>query len=697
MPFPNAIIPPTLISPQAKALLNLYPLPNFTGSTRYNYQLPLVSGQHQDDLQTRLNKQFGRKDQVFGTFALQSIRTDNTNLFGFVDTGRTTGINTNVNWRHNITNRLFGTIGYSYSRFSTRTNPFFAENRNVSGEAGIMGNNQSPANWGPPSLSFSAGTSPLTDAVASLTRNQTNTLTFDGFWSRSRHNVSFGVNLQKQQFNLLSQQNPRGTFTFTGTGGSSDLGAFLLGLPDASQIAFGNADKYLRATNIATYVADDWRVNPGLTLNLGIRYESTSPVTEKYGRLVNLEVGPNFATAAPVIARDSSSPLIQPDRNNFAPRVALSWRPLAASSMVVRMSYGLYYDTSIFQTIATQMAQQAPLSTSIRVNNSPEHPLTLANGFPVIPGALPTYSIDPQFRVGYSQNWQASIQRDIPWGLQLVAVYAGVKGTRAQQQILPNTFPLNAVTTCSTCPVGFTYLESNGNSTRESGQIQVRRRLRSGFTSQLQYTWSKSIDDAILGGRGSLVAQNWRDLSAERGLSNFDQRHVLTASAQYTTGEGLHGGALANGWRAALLKEWTVGTQLNVGSGLPLTPSIPFVVAGTGLPGSLRPDYTGADVTAAPPGLNLNPAAYVPAPAGQYGNAARNSIEGPHQFTLNASMSRTFRSSDRVSLDLRIDANNVLNHVTFPSWVTTVGSAQFGLPVTANSMRVLQTTIRARF
>jgi hypothetical protein len=64
---------------------------------------------------------------------------------------------------------------------------------------------------------------------------------------------------------------------------------------------------------------------------------------------------------------------------------------------------------------------------------------------------------------------------------------------------------------------------------------------------------------------------------------------------------------------------------------------------------------------------------------------------------MNASLARTFRTSDRTSLDLRVDASNILNHVTFPSWNTTVGSAQFGLPLTANAMRVFQTTARWRF
>ena len=92
----------------------------------------------------------------------------------------------------------------------------------------------------------------------------------------------------------------------------------------------------------------------------------------------------------------------------------------------------------------------------------------------------------------------------------------------------------------------------------------------------------------------------------------------------------------------------------------------------------------------------LNPLA-VARPVGHWGNAGRNSIIGPDKFGLNASMSRTFRFSDRVNADFRLDASNVLNHVTFPSWNTVITSSQFGLPTTANAMRSVLTTFRVRF
>jgi hypothetical protein len=292
------------------------------------------------------------------------------------------------------------------------------------------------------------------------------------------------------------------------------------------------------------------------------------------------------------------------------------------------------------------------------------------------------------------------VQRDLPASLQMTATYLGIKGTRGMQEFFPNTYPLGGVNPCPTCPSGFIYMTSNGNSTRESGSLQLRRRLHNGFTSTLQYTLSKSIDDAALGGRGQatmLVAQNWLDLSAERGLSSFDQRQLLNFTAQYTSGMGISGGTLLNGWKGALFKEWTLATTINAGSGLPVTPSFFAPTPGTGYTGYLRADATGASPYAAPAGLLLNPAAFTAPAAGQWGNAGRDSMIGPAQFTLNGSLARTFRWGDRMNVDLRFDVNNALNHVTFIGLNTIVNSPQFGSPNAANQMRSVLTTLRWRF
>jgi hypothetical protein len=209
------------------------------------------------------------------------------------------------------------------------------------------------------------------------------------------------------------------------------------------------------------------------------------------------------------------------------------------------------------------------------------------------------------------------------------------------------------------------------------------------------YTYAKAIDDAGLG--GGLIAQNWQDLKGERALSNFDQRHQVQLQAQYTTGMLTSVGGFFDGWRGVLFKQWTVTGNMTAGSGTPLTPVFFVPVAGTGTTGTVRPNVTGAPLYVTANGGFLNPAAYVAPAAGQWGNAGRNTITGPGQFTMNASVARTFRVNERVSMDLTVNAANVLNHVTFPNWNTTVNSSQFGLPTRANNMRSLQPQLRVRF
>jgi hypothetical protein len=722
LPFASNTVP---ISPQAQALLNLYPLPNLVGSPQYNYQAPIVSNQHVDSLNVRLNKTLNQKDSLNGTFSFQDARSSSPNLFNFLDTTDSLGINTNVNWIHRYNAHWIQTAGYRYNRSATLATPFWENRENISGEAGITGNNQDATNWGPPTLQFlSSGVASLSDGNAAHNRLQTSSVSYNMLWIRRNHSIQFGGDFRRQEFNYLTQSDPRGIFQFTGAATSqfvggvavpntgSDLADFLLGIPDLSQVAFGNADKYFRQSVYDAYIDDDWKVNSQLTAHIGVRWEYGAPITELFGRLVNLDITPGFTAESPVLANNPvgsltgqnyPTSLVRPDKHGIEPRLSFAWRPISGSSMIVRGSYGINYDTSVYRNIALLMAQQSPLSTSLSVSNSAACPLTLANGF--VPCSLTTsdpFAIDPNFRVGYVQTWTLSVQRDLPGSLQMTATYFGNKGTRGPQEFLPNTYPTGATNPCPTCPVGFAFLTSNGNSTREAGSIQLRRRLHNGLTASLLYTYSKSIDDdAAMGGQLSsnpILAQNWLNLSGERGLSTFDQRHLLNVTLQYTTGTGIGGKSLMGGWKGRLYKEWTFLNLINVGTGLPETPFIPGAVAGTGFSASLRPELTGQPIySGTATGIYLNPGAYALPASGQFGNAGRDSITGPPMFNYSASLARTFRLNDRLNLDVRFDSTNPINHVTYTSYYTTVGNPLFGAPATANGMRTITSTMRLRF
>jgi hypothetical protein len=359
------------------------------------------------------------------------------------------------------------------------------------------------------------------------------------------------------------------------------------------------------------------------------------------------------------------------------------------------------YDTVIYPGLFGNMLQQPPFSRSLNAANSVANPFTIANAFTQnSPAAsLNTFGIDPNFRPGYAQTWNVSVQRDLPGGMILNLTYTGIKGTHLQQDFYPQSYAPGGSALCPSCPSGYVYVVSNANSTRHFETIQLRRRLHSGLTAGVTYTYGHALDDAATFGNGGgggtgRPAQNWLDLSDERGRSSFDQRHNVQLQFQYTSGMGLKGGTLLSGWRGVALKGWTLLTNVNMGTGLPLTPTCQACLLGGTASSVVRASYLGGDIYDAKTGYNLNSAAYSAPASGFYGNAGRNSITGPNQFSMNASAQRSFNQ-----LNLRIDTSNALNHVNFPSWQTNISAIQqFGLPSTnANGMRVVRLNLSMRF
>ena len=730
-PFPNSTIPQNRISPQAQALLGYYPAPNFLATARYNYQTPLVGVGDQDNVNTRVNHTIDGKNQVNGGFSYQRSNTTIPNGFGFTDDTSMSGINANIAYIHHFTTQTIDTLRYSYSRSSALVTPYFAGNANVSQLAGIAGNNQDSQNWGPPALSFSSGVSGLSDGQESLNRSQTSGVGNSLIWTRGTHNLTVGGDFRRQEFNPFSQPNARGAFAFTGSltsqytngvaglGTGFDLADFLLGYPDTYSLSTGQPDRYFRTSWYDAYLTDDWRISAKLSLNAGVRWDYAAPVTERYGRLVNLDIAGFYSAVTPICGASIDScpagagplsgvnyggSLIQPDKHAIAPRIGFALRPWAKRSTVIRGGYGIYYNTSVYSAIASQMAQQSPLSRTFTLSNNPASPVTIADAFLAAPGTVTnTFAIDPNFEIGYAQVWQLSVQQNLVSGLVLTGTYIGTKGTRNPQLFLPNSTPPGSVVPVSG-PAGYIYETSGGDSTYQAGQIQLMRRFRSGLSGNLMYTYSHAIDDAAgVGGRGqagSAIAQNWLDLDAERSDSSFDQRHRLTGSMQFSTGQGTRGGTLLKGWKGTLIKDWTLATNFTVSSGLPETPVVlnnRSVAGGTGITGTLRADLTGLDAGTGPAGLSFNPAAFAPPVSGLWGDAGRNILRGPSQFSLNASAGRVFRIDEKRSFDLRFDATNLLNHVVFTSWNSTVGSRQFGLPIGANAMRSFTADLRFRF
>jgi len=276
--------------------------------------------------------------------------------------------------------------------------------------------------------------------------------------------------------------------------------------------------------------------------------------------------------------------------------------------------------------------------------------------------------------------------------------YNGAKGTRLDTEralVIPGDQP-------------FIYESSEGNSILHAASVRVRKRMAKGIGFSAQYVFSKSIDDASsIGGGGSVVAQNPFDISADRGLSSFDQRHKFTGNWIYDFPIGENRRFAPKGAWGHVLGGWQWSGDFTVGSGLYFTPRVlgGGLDIGRGVSGSLRANtVAGQSVSVSNPSTLewFNTAAFcAPSatclnPTGSgFGDAGRNIIEGPGQVSMNMTLNKTIQIKESRSLDLRVSANNVFNIVRFTALNTTVNSFTFGEITGTGSMR--RVTMQARF
>jgi hypothetical protein len=720
-PFAGNIIPASLFDTNKAVvgLLNLIPTPNLPGTVQ-NYEFVTAVPADTDNVSVRLNQNLGKNDRLALTEGFQRRKSDTAQLFGFLDPGTGLGDNTNLSWIHNVGSNALNTAQVTFNRNRTTQNSYFSYGTDVASELGIQGTSQEPINYGPPTISFTNFAS-LTDSIPSDSVVQYLTESEAYSWVKHNHTMTFGGDFKRQDRNTNTDQNARGTFTFDGIATSAfnssgqplpntglDFADFLLGLPASSSVQFGGDSTYFRQNSYDFYANDDWRVNSKLTLMYGLRYEYYSPLTEKYGHLVNLDIAPDFAAVAAVEAGQVGpysgvfpNSLIEPDRHGWAPRGGLAWKPSAKHSTVIRLGYGIYYNPTSLNHLATELSEQPPFAQTERLTTSTTDVLTLQNGLATAPTnatVLNTYAVQKNYQIGYAQSWSVSVQQNLSRSFFIELNYLGTKGTDLDTETVPNRAALGSspLTSQQSLPIAdaqqFIYDSSWGNSIYHAGQVRLMRRFARNMSFNILYTFSKSIDDSsTFGGVGNVVAQNAFDLSAERGLSSFNRPNVLNLNYVLSTP------AQASWWK----RNWTLSGSGLFENGTPLTARIlgnQSNVAGTGVVGSGRAEATGLPVEDG--SGYFNSAAFTAPPPGELGDAGRNTIPGPSSWSLNAAFGRYFTiggEGSRKRIELRLETTNTLNHVNITNVNTVVGSTQYGLPTTAGAMRTTDINIRFRF
>ena len=622
--------------------------------------------------------------------------------------------------------RLVTNSRLQFNRSRTQATGPFSNLTPIEQSLGITGVSQSAIDYGVPTLSWSHYTG-LRDISPSLRRDQTWTLGEGVNWSKGKFNWRFGADFRRIQLNPRSDPNARGTFTFTGFYSGYDFADFLLGLPQQTSAQYGVNNYYFRGNSWDAYAQNDWRVRGNLTLNLGLRYEYVSPMTEKFNHIVNLDVDPLFLqTPVPVqpVAGLNAGPfngtypkgLVRPDRNNFAPRVGIAWR--ATSKTVVRTGYGLNYNTGAYSNIVQQMGFQPPFTftqtntvgqiqpavrTCQQTAGGVRVPICLENGFPTLGTSTVTnnFGVDPNYRLGYVQIANFGIQQELTKTLLMNADYNWNKGTRLDIVRAPNR-SANGVRIANAQP--FQWWDSLGDSTTNSLSVNLRKRMQHGIQVGGNYVFSKSLDNAsTIGGGGTVVAQNDLDLHAERGYSSFDVRHRMRAYWTYELPWGTNKRWLGTGSGPAgkIFGNWTMSGSLNLQGGSPFTArvvgSVQDVARGTN--GTLRANYNGQPI-GIPDGTIahwFNTAAFTAPAPGTLGNSMRNMIRGPGQIGLDMSLSKQIPIRDVQGLDIRMDATNLFNHPNFTSIDTNLNSLTYGQVTGVGGMRKISLTARYRF
>jgi hypothetical protein len=734
-PFADAKIPASRIDPASAALLQYIPLPNLPGSVQnYTLQRSLISSS--ETISARINTRLSNKDNVFANYSYRSGDSVSSQIFPGLDTDRTNrSQNVSLGGIHRFQPRFILNYRITFNRVRNLSSNPFSFTNDVAGKLGITGISNDPINYGIPTVSF---TNYGDLQLGSPALNRTQTLTFSGGLNKigNKHSFQIGGDLGFNQRNMDTDPNARGTFDFTGfatsafdkegyplAGTGYDFADFLLGLPYQTSRRYGSSNNYLRSKNFSVFFQDNWRARANLTVNFGVRYEYIQPYYELYDHMVSLDVAPDFTAVAPVFPMQSgpySGPfprsLVNGDKNDFGPRIGIAWKPKSSSHYVFRAGYGIFYSPSTYPYIASQLIGQPPFAVNQTVLTTPETPLTLQNGFPVDPSItiLNSYAIDPDYRVGYVQQWNANLQTQLLKLYTLEIGYSGARGTRLDILRAPNRAPSgvspgNTQNSLGISNAGiFLYQQSGANSILHSGRVQVMRRFSRGFRLQSSYTLSKSIDDASgVGGGGLVVVQNDRDIAAERALSSFDQRHRFDTSFNFELPFGERRRFLASTapFLQTLIAGWNLMGSYQLYSGTPLTARLLGNLSnnsGTGSNSSERPDSTGVSPTLSGSGQTtghyFNTQAFaIPLP-GLFGNAGRNTIPGPGTNQLNLSLRKSFRLDDNNRrVDLTWQVSNALNHPNWGGVSTVVNALNFGQVTSVRSMRQMTLNLRVSF
>ena len=697
-PFPDSKIPAGRRSPAGSALAQYWPAPNRPDPVQNFVSTPSGDGLV-NQLAGRLDHDVSSQGRLFARYNLSHARSfdpfSDSDVPGFGSFTLDRGHHVAGSYSHAFSPFTLLEARAGFNRLEREVRHQNA-GRDIAMEVGIPGLSTDPRFVGFPSINVS-GFASLSDDTALPVLRRSSTFHVTAHLTRAgpRHHFKWGGEHRSVGIDGTQGLFGRGQFNFLGAISQHPVSDLLLGFPTYSIRTVVDNDFRQRARFWNGYAQDDWTLAEGLTVSLGLRYEYNAPAYDADDRFTQFDVD-----AARLVQPGTTSlgrAGYAADRNNFAPRIGIAWNP--DESVVLRAAYGLYYDANLLEA-NSGLYFNPPYFDLQLYFPSPTSLPSLENPFPG-GGFTPPASVNalqPDFKSAYVQRWNTGFEKALPRKIVGRALYIGAKGSKLLRRRNLNQPQPGAGEVDPRRPTpGFANIvlfESGASSTYHSGVFSLERRFggRAGFRAA--YTWAKSIDDvsAFLGSAGDQsFPQNSHNFRAERGLSNFDQRHRLVVSLQYAT-PFRHW--LTGGWNAYAIATYA--------GGRPLTPQLSRDNSNTGNTGGIF----GSDR----PHLLADPAVPDPGPAGDFarsafaipapltfGDAGRNILTGPGRSSFDFALVRSLRLSENVTADLRAEAFNLANRANFDLPERTVDLPTFGRISSAGQARQLQLGLRLSF
>ena len=608
----------------------------------------------------------------------------------------------------------------------------------------------------PESLSFVAGKAPgsivigggaTTTGVAALTAagpnqaanvgNRRNLFTYGDTVqiSRGRHQFSTGVWFQRVQSNDNTASRQLGLANF------NSLTTFLQGTVATFNVVPRTNVLGWRQWLGAWFVQDSIRLHPRLTLQMGLRQEFSDGWNEATGRAANYITDSNGVLLTET--RVANSLFTQNNaRKLFAPRVGLAWDPFGNGRTAIRAGYGMYY--TMLDALGFLVNQIPPTNGSVSFSNVPlQSFLPIVPSTPVprscgpgIPQPCTIYSpqgVQQDAKTPATQQWNFTIERQIAANTSLRLGYIGSFGYHGLLSVDSNSIPAQVCNLAAGCIAGGTpgtnrttvpqgaqyipigtrpnpYLAGGffwttaGNSSYNALQVDISRRLSRDFQLRGNYTWSKNLDmnSGLTGAQANNQAQmilDRNDLRRDWGPSALNVTHQSTISGHYEMpfGAGKKWLSGATGLTDKLVGGWQWNGIATMLSGFAFTPLVGSNRSGDG--DTRNPDRPSVNPAFSGPVIVgkqtqwFNPNAFVLPAAGTYGNLGRGVYNGPGLASVDLSLFKQVPISERVNLQIRAEAFNMLNRTNFATPNTTVFT---GTNISASAGLITSTVTTSR-